>query len=648
MESIRLSIHKQLGRDGMIPIITYPQESTYDFRLHNDMEDMKNISSNSAYNIRIYPDGKNIQATLIESIDQGLIEFAILIDTSHKTVEGNLVIEMLGKLAKAYDTMAADDPQPRNNKAFMQAVKEIYQKLSENAMPGYPTPLKVAKEDSGEPLTYYMQYKTTGEVATLMHYPDQEFFDRTSSVFLIPDNVTPSFPRQCKHVHSLVLRTFKIKSPQGYEYGQVKEGETVKIHLKGKEGMLPMTAEVAGDVTKPSPYGYFDTTTNTIRIDERAIKFYYELKFIVKFNGRQLRSCLVRYHGDQIIPDSNGCYLVKVFEDQVNDAGYIHFSGEGFKDADIQVTPGIVKQQEYVFTPEPQHGLTRVILDFNDGRPISTTVDVGTNDRLFHQLEGGKVKGYPVKKRGEEYHIMIPRKLTKASKNTLRLLKFGFMVLFTLAAYSLATWLFTQHWPWPIEQATTTTKPATVKQKVNEDGVVTKVEDDDDDGGLIINDDDDQFALEKADNDYLKTHDIWRKDSIRSNKYQEALNTIYNGSISEIRQKGYNGKVIDNDLWSKIWTDFIVPNNVKTHKAKEIFEQITKDHNTLNLQKLYEKLSSSALTTGDVAYPSSTTQPSNRQNARKDIQTNKTEQSTKSQQDKPVVHSTTLPGSSQQ
>ncbi len=642
MESIRICIHKQQGRDGLVPIITYPQESTYDFRLHNDKEDMKNISSNSAYNIRIYPDGSNIQASLIESFEQDLIEFAILIDTKNKTVEGNLVIEMLGQLAKAYDTLAVNDPQPRNNKSFMKAVTDIFQKLSDKAMPGYPTPLKVAKEDSEEPLTYYMKYKTLGEVATLMHYPDQEFFEKTSSVYLIPDNVNPSFPQRCKHVHSLVLRTFKIKSPQGYEYGQVKEGETVKIHLKGKEGMLPMTTEVAGDVTKPSPYGYFDTTTNTIRIDERAIKFYYELKFIVKFNGRQLRSCLVRYHGDQIIPDSNGCYLIKVYEDQVNDAGYIYFSGEGFKDDKIQVTPGIVKQQEFVFTPDPQHGLTRVILDFNDGRPIHATVDVGTNDRLFHQLEGGKVKGYPVKKRGEEYHMFIPRKLTKASKNTLRLLKFGFMVFFTLAAYSLATWLFTQHWPWPIEQATSTMKKTNVKQKVNEEGVVTKVEDDDDESGLIINDDD-QFSLEKADNDYLKTHNIWRKDSIRSNKYQEALNTIYNGSTSEIKLKGYNGKVIENELWGKIWSDFIVPNNVKTHKAKEIFEQVTKDHNTLDLQVLYEKLARSALTAGDVAYPNSPSQPSNRQKVVNDAQPVGTEQSTFPQQDKPVVPPTPLP-----
>ena len=331
-----------------------------------------------------------------------------------------------------------------------------------------------------------------------------------------------------------------------------------------------------------------------------------------------------------------------MYEDQVNDAGYIYFSGEGFKDDKIQVTPGIVKQQEFVFTPDPQHGLTRVILDFNDGRPIHATVDVGTNDRLFHQLEEGKVKGYPVKKRGEEYHMFIPRKLTKASKNTLRLLKFGFMVFFTLAAYSLATWLFTQHWPWPIEQATSTMKKTNVKQKVNEEGVVTKVEDDDDESGLIINDDD-QFSLDKADNDYLKTHNIWRKDSIRSNKYQEALNTIYNGSTSEIKLKGYNGKVIENELWGKIWSDFIVPNNVKTHKAKEIFEQVTKDHNTLDLQVLYEKLARSALTAGDVAYPNSPSQPSNRQKVVNDAQPVSTEQSTFPQQDKPVVPPTPLP-----
>ncbi len=602
MESIRICIHKQLGREGLIPVVTFPHESAYDFRLLNNKDDLKNLSANSAYNIRIYPDGKNIQASLIEKIEQGLIEFAILIDTSHKTVEGNLVIEMLRHLAKAYDTLASDDPQPRNNQKFMSAVNSIQQKLSTNALPGYPTRLFVSEENNDSPLTYYMKYKTVGEVATLMHYPDQEFFKSTSSVFLIPENINPASPQLCKHVHSLVLRTFKIKSPQGYEYGQVKEGSTVHINLKGKEGMLPMTADVVGDITKPSPYGYFDTATNTIRIDERTIKFYYELKFIVKFNGRQLRTCIVRYHGDQIMPDNNGCYLIKVYENDVNNAGYIYFSGEGFKNSNIQVTPGIVKQQEYVFTPEPQHGLTRVTLDFSDGRPINATIDVGTNDRLYHQLEDGKVKGYTVKKHGEEYQMFIPRKLTKTSKNTLRLLKFGFMVAFTLLAYALATWLFTKHWPWPIEQYESQTVTANMKQKVNEEGVVTNVEDDEKESGLIMSDDD-QFTLEEADKTYLQSNTIWRKDSIRSNKYQEIINTIYNGSISEIKLKGYNGKVIKNDVWGMIWSDIIVPNNVKHDKAKEIFQQETKDHNTLNLQSLYDKLIKNTITGNDVAYP---------------------------------------------
>ena len=48
----------------------------------------------------------------------------------------------------------------------------------------------------------------------------------------------------------------------------VSEGDC----LKGKEGMLPMTLDVKGDVNKPTPYGYFDTATNTIRIDENELK----------------------------------------------------------------------------------------------------------------------------------------------------------------------------------------------------------------------------------------------------------------------------------------------------------------------------------------------------------------------------------------
>ncbi|MBQ4294345.1 MAG: hypothetical protein II755_02040, partial [Prevotella sp.] len=318
MESIRININKQLGHEGLAPLVAYPIASAYDFRLVNSGEAMRNISTDTAYNIRLYPDGHNLQASLIEAIDDGFIEFAILTNIAHVTIDGMKVLEQLDVLSKAYKSLVTNDEKPGDNKRFMQAVADIHKTLATDTLPGYPKTLKTAAKSEGAPLTYYMNYKTKGEIATLLKYPDQEFFALTNSIYLIPDSVHPAYPQKCKHIHSLVLRTFKIKSPQGYEYGQVKEGNTVRINLKGKEGMLPMTIDVRGDVTKPSPYGYFDTTTNTIRIDERTIKFYYELKFFVKHNGRLLRSSIVRYGGDQLMPDSNGCYLIKVYEDKVN------------------------------------------------------------------------------------------------------------------------------------------------------------------------------------------------------------------------------------------------------------------------------------------------------------------------------------------
>ena len=119
-----------------------------------------------------------------------------------------------------------------------------------------------------------MKYKTEGEVETLLSFPNQEFFNNTDSIFLIPTSVQPASPKTCRQVHSLVLRTFKIVSTDGYEYGEVKEGEVKRINLRGKDGMLPMTIDVKGNITAPSPYGFYDTTKNAIRIDERGIKFY--------------------------------------------------------------------------------------------------------------------------------------------------------------------------------------------------------------------------------------------------------------------------------------------------------------------------------------------------------------------------------------
>ena len=598
MESIRININKQLGREGLVPVITYPAESSYDFRLRSCKEDMGNLSTDKAYHITMYPDGSNMQVSLIKGTENGFIEYSVLTDLHQRTVDGRRLLDALDSLEKAYASVA-NEAKPIENKTFQKSVAQVHQQLLSEATPGYPLPLPVCKSEEDNALTFYMNYKTEGEILTLIKYPDQAFFHQTTNIYLVDENVHPTRPQACKHIHSLVLRTFKIKSPEGYEYGQVKEGETVRINLKGKEGMLPMTTDVRGDVSKPTPYGYYDSATSTIRVDERTIKFYYELKFFVKYNERRLRSCIVRYNGEQVMPDSNGCYLIKVYEDKVNDAGYIQFTGENLKDARIQVTPGIVKQQEYVFNPEPMHDMTRITFDFGDGRPIEARIDIGTNDRLFHQLNEGKVKGYPVKKEGEDFRMFIPRKLTAASKNILRFMKFVAMVAFTLAAYALATWLVTQHWPWPIERNVPATEQVKKTNRVNEEGEVTTVADEEGNSGLIT-DQTDKVTLENMDLSYLQNNTVWRRDSIRSNKYKDIVNTIFNGRLSEIKMKGYNGKIIPNPWWEMVWREVIVPNNIHSEAAKEVFEQvITSDHNSLDVEKLYEELSKRLMPTGD-------------------------------------------------
>ena len=604
MEPIRININKQLNQESLVPVIAYPAESAYDFRLRNCKADMANISTDKAYRINIYPDGQNMQVSVIKTIADGFLECAILVNVSQKTIDGNQLLDALDDLAKAYAQLPASTTKPRENNQFATAVKDIHSQLTANAKPGAPAPLPVAKPHEDSALTYYMNYKTRGEIATLLRFPDQKFFQQTSLIYLVGENVHPVRPQACKHIHTLVLRTFKILSPKGYEYGEVKEGETTRISLKGKEGMLPMTINVQGDVAKPSRYGYYDSSVNAIRIDERTIKFYYELKFFVKHNGRHYRSSIVRYNGEQVMPDANGCYLIKVYEDNINDAGLITFTGEGFKDARIQVTPGIVKQQEYVFYPEPQHDITHVTLDFSDGRPIEASVDVGTNERLFNQLKEGKVKGYKVKKEGGSYRMYIPRKLTQTSKNILRLFKFLAMVAFSLLAYAMVCWLATRHWPWPVEQFIPTEKKEKPKPIVSEEGVVTTMDKEDgSDVGIII-DERDQVTLEGIDRTYLQNNNVWRKDSIKSDKYMDVLNTIFNGRISEIRMKNYSSKVINNEWWSKIWSDVIIPNNIHSPIAREVFQQvITDDRNSLDVQLLYEKLSEKLLPTSDAIKP---------------------------------------------
>lgn len=586
MSAIRINIIKQLGRDGLVPIIAYPTEAAFDFRTHSCIDDMQHLSTRSAYEMRIYPDGKNIQFSLINGTDEGFMQYSILMDISRMTVDGQLLIDSLGEMVSSYERLAAKDTKPSANANFQEAIATIHRQLTEQASLGYPKALPVA--GGKQQLTYYMNYKTEGEVATLLKYPDQEFFSQTPSIYLVPDTVHPAIPQACKHIHSLVRRTFKIKSPEGYEYGQVKEGETQRIHLKGKEGMLPMMTDVVGDVSKPSPYGYFDTAANVIRIDERTIKFYYELNFIVKSGGRILRSCIVRYNGEQVMPDPNGNYPIKVYEDKVQDAGYIHFTGDNFKEADIQVTPGIVRQLEYVYTPDPKHDVTKVTLDFNDGNPIKTQIDIGTNDRLFHQLRQGKVKGYHVKQEGEEFTMYIPRKMSKASNNILRFLKSALLAALVLGAYAFITYAATSHWPWPLERKAKATITKTQMNKMGE--VMGVTEEEIDDSSLIVTEGD-QVSLSAADAAYLQANNVWRKDSLKSIKYIDALNTIFNGSISEIRLKNLDARTINNSWWDQIWRNFIVPNNIHRDEVKKAFSAaMTADQNTLDLVKLYEEL----------------------------------------------------------
>ena len=592
MESIRINISKHLNNGSLVPIIAYPAEAAYDFRVHHFMDNMKSLAALKAYEIRVYPDGYNTQLSLIKDIQGGFIQYAILVDTSKLTILPRTMVEGVKRIASAYETIAADDEKPSGNPKFQKAIADIYKQLTAAPMAGLPNPLPKPQDTTEEHLTYYMKYKTEGEVETLLSFPNQEFFHSTDSIFLIPTSVQPASPKTCRQVHSLVIRTFKIVAADGYEYGEVKEGEVRRINLRGKEGMLPMTIDVKGDITTPTPYGYYDTAAKVIRIDERGIKFYYELKFIVKVNGRMLRSCTVRHNGEQLMPDSNGCYLIKVYESDINNAGTIHFTGENYKDADIRITQGIVKQQEYVFVPEPTHDITVLTLDFKDGRPIRTNVDVGTDDRLFQQLENGRVKGYKVKKEGEEYKMSIPRKLTKSSKNILRFLKALFMILFTLAAYSGVTYLMTDHWPWPIERIRTEPRTTTTRTTFDKTGQATQREVEDDDDDLLDNNDTDQVKLEAMDLRYLTNNEVWRRDSIRSNKYMDIINTVFNGDIAVIRIQKINDQKIPNPWWQLIWKQVMAPNSVHRDKVKQAFYTATStDRTTLNVKQLYEELS---------------------------------------------------------
>ena len=359
MDAIRININKQLTTEGLLPIISYPSEAAYDFRIHGCADDMATLGATRAFELRVYPDGRNLQLSLIDTIKGGFIQYAILIDSGKVTVPADHLLKALRELSKAYQHLAANDDKPSANKPFINAVADIRSKLALDTRSGLPQPLPTPEKEH-ERVTYFMNFRGDGQLASLINYPNQEFFHSTSSVYLLAEGIQPASSPSMRRVEGIVMREFKILSPDGYEYGQVREGDSLRVNLRGKEGMLPMTIDVKGDVTKPTKYGYFDSAANCIRIDERTIKFYYELRFIVQLKGRMLRSCTVRYNGEQVMPDSNGCYLIKVYEDQLQDAGTIQFTGNNMKDAEIRVTPGVVKQREYVYIPEPKHDLTDV------------------------------------------------------------------------------------------------------------------------------------------------------------------------------------------------------------------------------------------------------------------------------------------------
>lgn len=587
MESIRININKQLTGEGLLPIISYPSEAAYDFRIHNCASDMANLGASRAYELRVYPDGRNLQLSLIDTIEGGFIQYAILLDSSRMMVPADHLVKALRELSKTYLSLAARDDKPSTNKPFINAVADIRSKLALDTKAGLPRLLPTPDKEH-EPITYFMNFRGDGQLTSLINYPDQEFFHHTPAIYLLAEGIQPAASSTIRRVEAIVMREFKILSPDGYEYGNVKEGEKVRINLRGKEGMLPMSIEVKGDVTKPTKYGYFDSAANCIRVDERTIKFYYELRFVVQLNGRMLRSCTVRYNGEQVMPDTIGSYLLRVYEDNLQNAGNIQFTGNNLKDAVIPVTPGMVKQGEYVFIPEPKHDLTRVTLDFNDGHPIKTTFDIGTNDRLFNQLERGKVKGYKVKREGDDFRIFLPRKLSATSKNILRVMKALLMVAATLICYALTCHVATNRWPWPMQNTTTA-----VAGSSDVDGLDTYPDSAalaDNDEGIVV-DETDQVVLEQSDQAYLRNNNMWRKDSIRSSKYTAIINTIFSGRVSDIRMRGYNGKVIPNNWWEQIWRNFIMQGSVDQNVAKNVFETVGADNVSLDLIKLYEELS---------------------------------------------------------
>ena len=203
------------------------------------------------------------------------------------------------------------------------------------------------------------------------------------------------------------------------------------------------------------------------------------------------------------------------------------------------------------------------------------------------------------------------------------------MVAFTLAAYAFVAWLFTEKWPWPISKIISpTTEHVNQKQKVDEEGNITFVEQPEKEAGLIIDDseDQDQYTLEEKDRKYLSNNDLWRKDSIKSSKYKDIVAVIYNGNISEMKMKKINNEVIGNNYWAQIWRNIIVPNNIYKETAKKIFENLIKDHNTLDVKQLYEELEKNTIqssddmkSTGSATFPTTQNSPPTTDNSTQQV-----------------------------
>ena len=205
MESIRININKQLTREGLLPIISYPAEAAYDFRIHGCIQDMHELGANRAFELRVYPDGKNLQMSLIDTTEGGFMQYAILLDSSRVMVPASHLLMALRDLSKAYLSLAANDQKPSANKTFINAVADIRSKLALDTRPALPRLLPTPDSEQHTPLTYFMNFKSDGELASLLDYPDQEFFHHTASVYLLADGIQPTTSPSLRRVEAIVM-----------------------------------------------------------------------------------------------------------------------------------------------------------------------------------------------------------------------------------------------------------------------------------------------------------------------------------------------------------------------------------------------------------------------------------------------------------